>query len=193
MCCKAKQGNRERNKKTGTLAYILQSLSGVQFFLLIPLHGLEVKGLAEESRGPLFNSDGGFRELPMSQEDEYPVKEEGEARWRFLSPLAPSTPLTEIEQQCSTEHSFAVPVSEGKGFCNAVPRAPSQQVRFLASHPKAQDYFTWVLFCFIPRSFIVKYMNGPGRPPHTQLRSLTMGQLCKIQGIPTWEKMSHKH
>lgn len=45
--------------------------------------------------------------------------------------------------------------------------------------------FHFVLVCFMPGLFVVKYMDAPGRAPHMQLRALTMGWLCKGQGIPT--------
>lgn len=67
-------------------------------------------------------------------------------------------------------------------------RASSWQVGFLASHPIPKIIllgFHFVLVCFMPRLFVVKYMNTPGRVPHKQLRALTMGWLCKGQGIPT--------
>lgn len=72
-----------------------------------------------------------------------------------------------------------------KGFCNAAPAAPSWQVGSLASRPSSRDYFARALFCFIPSLFIVKYINSPGRAPHTQLRALTAGRLCERQDIPT--------
>lgn len=70
-------------------------------------------------------------------------------------------------------------------------------VGLLAYHVNSQDCFAWVLFWFMPRLFIVKYTNSPGRAPHMQLRALTMGWLCRGQGIATcvcsWERTSHEH
>lgn len=67
-------------------------------------------------------------------------------------------------------------------------RASSWQVGFLASHANSHNFLlglNFVLVCFMPRLFMVKYINSPGRAPHMQLRALTIGWLCKGQGSPT--------
>lgn len=107
----------------------------------------------------------------MNQVGEHHGKKGGKGRWGFFLLLHPLPPLTEMEHQCSTEHSFTVPGDEGKGFCNAVPRAPSQQVGFLASHPSSQDYFAWVLFHFVlfyPKTVYCKiHKQSWESSPHT--------------------------
>lgn len=42
---------KEEKKRTGKIDIYIESLLGVRLFLLIPLHGLEVQGLAEKVEG----------------------------------------------------------------------------------------------------------------------------------------------